>query len=246
MLSASWHHWKSLKTITSFNPNYKSIMKNYSISKIKTDFIPSASFDSSIWASIIPLKIDTWPWHKSDEPKVPSVEVKVLYSDKNLYLRYFVKEKFIIAKTAEPQGKVHLDSCVEFFVSPNENGYFNFELNCIGSIHLGFKQDRYSGGFIEEKDLNKIIVATSLTKGKAIEDAVASPKEGYIVEYSVPLELFVEYSKCERPVKGTFWRANFYKCGDNLPSPSWGVWSNVATPKPDFHRPEFFGTILFS
>jgi len=95
-------------------------MKHYSISKISKDFTPTASFDSSLWDKIIPLNIDTWPWHKSDEPKVPSVEVKGIYSDKNLYLRYFVKEKFIIARTTKPQGKVHLDSCVEFFVAPNK------------------------------------------------------------------------------------------------------------------------------
>lgn len=221
-------------------------MKNYSISRIPEDFTPTASFDSSLWAKVIPLNIDTWPWHKSDEPKVPSVEVKVIYSDRNLYLRYFVKEKFIIARTTKPQGKVHLDSCVEFFVSPNKSGYFNFELNCIGSIHLGFKQDRHSGGFIEDDDLNKIMVATSLPKGKAIEEAAASPKEGYIVEYSVPLQIFARYSKCDIPQKGTSWRANFYKCGDDSPEPSWGVWSNVSTPEPDFHRPEFFGEIIFN
>lgn len=221
-------------------------MKNYLISKTKTDFTPSASFDSQVWANATPLGIDTWPWHKSYEPKVPSVAVKALYSDKNIYLRFFVKEKFIIAKTTESQGKVHLDSCVEFFVSPNENGYFNFELNCVGSVHLAFKQDRHSGKFVEQQDLDKIKVATSLPKGKAIEEAIASPKKGYIVEYCVPLELFTKYSKCDLPQKGTIWKANFYKCGDNLPAPSWGVWSEVSTPEPDFHRPEFFGEIIFN
>lgn len=222
------------------------IMKNYFISKVRADFAPSANFNSPIWRDITPLNIDTWPWHKTHEPKVPSVEVKLLYSDKNIYLRYFVREKFIIARTTKPQGKVHLDSCVEFFVAPNKNGYFNFELNCIGSIHLGFKQDRHSGGFIAEEDLNKITIATSLPNGKSIEEAVLAPEEGYIVEYCIPFEIFLKYAKCDMPQKGTSWRANFYKCGDNLPEPSWGVWSDIATPNPDFHRPEFFGTIIFS
>jgi len=221
-------------------------MRTYRISHIEKDFTPSADLNSSVWKNIEPLIIDIWPWLKPEEPQVPFVEAKTLYSDTKIYLRYFVKEKFVIAKTTSPQGKVHMDSCVEFFVSPNSSGYFNFELNCIGSIHLGFKQDRHSGGFVELEDLNKITIATSLPKGKAINEATASPKEGYIVEYSVPLEVFAKYSKCNIPTKGTVWRANFYKCGDNLPDPSWGVWSRVSTPNPDFHRPEFFGELIFN
>ncbi len=221
-------------------------MRNYIISKIKTDFTPSAAFNAPVWTNVTALSIDTWPWHKPNEPEVPSVEVQLLYSDDNIYLRYLVKEKFIIAKTTEPQGKVHLDSCVEFFVSPNKKGYFNFELNCIGSIHLGFRQGRLSGKLVDQADLDKITVATSLPKGVAIENATPGYEKEYIVEYSVPFELFVKYAECDKPQKGSVWRANFYKCADNSPEPAWGVWSNVSTPNPDYHRPEFFGSITFS
>ncbi|HBM14857.1 MAG TPA: hypothetical protein DD381_00680 [Lentisphaeria bacterium] len=220
-------------------------MKNYRIAHIEKDFIPSADFNAPVWKNIKPLIIDIWPWHKPEEPQVHYAEVKLLYSRINIYLRYLVKEKYILARTIVPQGKVHLDSCVEFFVSPNSNGYFNFEFNCIGSIHLGYRQDRNTGKFVDIEDIKGIKIATSLQKGKAIEEAIASPEEGYIVEYSVPLKLFAKYSECGIPEKETIWKANFYKCGDNLPNPSWGVWSNVITQTPDFHRPEFFGEIIF-
>ncbi|MCK7480493.1 MAG: carbohydrate-binding family 9-like protein [Candidatus Moduliflexus flocculans] len=40
--------------------------------------------------------------------------------------------------------------------------------------------------------------------------------------------------------------ANFYKCGDETEFPHYGAWSPVETPAPDFHRPEFFGEIVFA
>ncbi len=39
-------------------------------------------------------------------------------------------------------------------------------------------------------------------------------------------------------------RANFYCCGDLTPRPCYAAWSPVLTPAPDFHRPEFFGTLI--
>ncbi|MBO6237358.1 MAG: hypothetical protein J6N50_01050, partial [Bacteroidales bacterium] len=40
-------------------------------------------------------------------------------------------------------------------------------------------------------------------------------------------------------------RGNFYKCGDGLPVPHYLSWAPVGTPRPDFHRPEFFEEIVF-
>ncbi len=39
-------------------------------------------------------------------------------------------------------------------------------------------------------------------------------------------------------------RANFYKCGDETEFPHYGAWS-LRDGGPDFHRPEFFGSIVF-
>ena len=39
-------------------------------------------------------------------------------------------------------------------------------------------------------------------------------------------------------------RANFYKCGDKTAHPHYVSWSPIDTPKPDFHRPDFFGELI--
>ena len=36
-----------------------------------------------------------------------------------------------------------------------------------------------------------------------------------------------------------------YKCGDCLPVPHFISWNPIQTENPDFHRPEFFGQMLF-
>lgn len=38
-------------------------------------------------------------------------------------------------------------------------------------------------------------------------------------------------------------KANFYKCGDELQTPHFLSWNPIEIEKPDFHRPDFFGTL---
>ena len=40
-------------------------------------------------------------------------------------------------------------------------------------------------------------------------------------------------------------RANFYKCGDELPTPHFLSWNPIEWPEPSFHRPEQFGKLIF-
>ena len=84
----------------------------------------------------------------------------------------------------------------------------------------------------------------------AAESSIRGPVVGEIgapewtLEYRVPLALFKSlYGEEVRP--GRRAAANFYKCGDETEVPHYGAWSPVGTPAPDFHRPEFFGEIVF-
>ena len=69
--------------------------------------------------------------------------------------------------------------------------------------------------------------------------------DNWLVEYRVPLVLFRKlYGQDVRA--GHRAAANFYKCGDETPVPHYGAWSPVGTAAPDFHRPEFFGELVFA
>lgn len=56
----------------------------------------------------------------------------------------------------------------------------------------------------------------------------------------IPLDL-IGLEGCEFPVT---MRGNFYKCADLTTVPHYLSWSPVGTPSPDFHRPEYFGTLV--
>jgi hypothetical protein len=60
---------------------------------------------------------------------------------------------------------------------------------------------------------------------------------------AIPLSIFTHHPNLS--LKGKTCNANFYKCGDKLAEPHFIAWSNIDTPKPDFHRPDFFGQVFF-
>jgi len=39
--------------------------------------------------------------------------------------------------------------------------------------------------------------------------------------------------------QGRLFKANFYKCGDELPLPHYLSWNPIYTETPDFYRPDF-------
>jgi hypothetical protein len=60
---------------------------------------------------------------------------------------------------------------------------------------------------------------------------------------ALPVKL---YSLSEvKPLKGRKIQANFYKCGDNMPQKHYLSWHPIEIEKPNFHRPDHFGTLYF-
>ena len=59
------------------------------------------------------------------------------------------------------------------------------------------------------------------------------------------MQILSTYAPVTAPGPGVAWRANFYKCADASSHPHWLTWAPVDWPQPDFHRKEFFGTLVF-
>jgi hypothetical protein len=59
------------------------------------------------------------------------------------------------------------------------------------------------------------------------------------------MEILQKYAPVQRPGPTVTWRANFYKCGDKTSHPHWLTWNPVDKPRPDFHLPQYFGTLVF-
>ena len=171
----------------------------------------------------------------------PEVEFRIAYCQGNILLKYYVAEENIMAKETRVNGDVYKDSCVEFFVSPDQNDiYYNFEFNCIGIPHVGYGKVGTKKALIDPEILKSITVRSSLgnqpfdekTGGHQWEMMIIIPKKCFAFDKDI---LF----------KGLKANANFYKCGDNTSKPHYVTWNPVGTKEPDFHQPKYFGEIFF-
>lgn len=212
---------------------------SYTIRRIDDDFHPGGL--SGPWAALPSLAIDNYLW--LDNAYRPDVRVRLCYSSLYLYVMFRVGERRVRVRYTKFQDPVYKDSCVEFFVDafPETGlGYVNFETNGAGTLLAAFGLDRSHRASLWPEDLAGFEISSSIEGPLDGEHG----REDWTLEYRVPLALFHKlYGRAVRP--GLRAAANFYKCGDETEVPHYGAWSPVETPTPDFHRPEFFGELLF-
>lgn len=219
-------------------------MLQYKIKKINQDFDLNVNNQNEAWniSQEISLKYN-WPKF----PYQPKVRVKSLYSEKFLYLRFDVEEDAIQSTATKINDFVYIDSCIEFFCAPDPKRpdlYYNLEMNCCGNVYMAYGPDRRLGEriFVPVQALEKIIYSTSI-KGATKEISPSDKK--WEIEIKIPWSVYQTMSQTPVPLKGSVWRGNFYKCGDKLPKIHYGSWNKIEVPSPDFHRPEFFGELIF-
>ena len=178
---------------------------------------------------------DTFPYR-------PDVKFRIAHSNDQLWLKFYVNEEYILAQRTEPNSATHRDSCVEFFIDPQQNdSYYNFEFNCIGTTHLAYGPDRHERTFIDPKLIEQEIkIKSSLGDRSFAEKSGGHEWEMTVI---IPAKVFVHSDSLS--FKDLISRANFYKCGDDTSKKHYLSWNPVGTERPDFHRPEFFGKLIF-
>lgn len=182
--------------------------------------------------------VDCINW-KDQFPYHPLTTFAIAHSDTCIYIDFFVRCNYLRAVNYKNNSDVYQDSCVEFFVAPNGCApYFNFEFNCIGTIHAAKRMDRHSGTLLTDEQLDTVRRFASCGS-KPFKELEGMFSWNLVV--AIPLELIgVKYT----PGKPVSLRGNFYKCADATSDPHYISWSPIDTPTPDFHRPEFFGEII--
>ena len=197
-----------------------------------------------VWNKIL----DELPVYPIDEanwkayPYVPEVNFSIAHTDNSLVLRYQVHEKCTMAQVMEDNGAVWTDSCVEFFISFDDTGYYNFEFNCIGSALLAFRKEKPLAEHAKEDVLKSVIRYPSLPH-MIFKEEKGTEKNNWELLVIIPCSAFFKHHFTS--LKHLEARANFYKCGDYLSMPHFVSWNPIATPEPNFHVPEFFGEIKF-
>jgi hypothetical protein len=185
------------------------------------------------------LMIDTINW-KGYTYK-PDVALSIAYSSHEIYLKYYITENYFKAEKTIANEMVCEDSCVEFFVSPEDDGiYYNMEFNAIGTCLFGTGTGRADSKRVRPDIISKIRRLTTAGKEPVKEK---TGKYAWTITIAIPFEVFFHHQV--RDLKGKIFRANFYKCGDKLTVPHYVTWNPVGTEKPDYHQPEHFGLLKF-
>lgn len=170
----------------------------------------------------------------------PITNFNIARSANSIFIKFSVRGSMLRAIYTNDQDPVHEDSCVEFFCMPvGSEEYTNFEFNCIGTCSASSRKSRTEN-----------VVPFSMEEMKMIERfpslgrRVFKEMEGMFeweLTVKVPFVL-IGINPVNLPAKIL---GNFYKCADGTDSPHYVSWSPIKTDKPDFHRPEFFGELVF-
>ena len=176
-----------------------------------------------------------------DYPYHPETKFRIAHTDTHIVIQFDVEETSIRAEALHDGGRVWEDSCCEFFVAPDADGlYYNFECNCIGTLLAAVGPERENRQPATPETLNSIARKTTFAHSRI---PLSQGEYHWQQEIIIPVSAFFRHHIAS--LSGKTMRCNFYKCGDKLHRPHFLSWSPVNTPTPDFHRPDFFGTIHF-
>lgn len=176
-----------------------------------------------------------WPDHF---PYKPECGFAIGWCRQGIGILFNVKGSDLRAIALEDNGNVWEDSCCEFFLShPTDGTYFNFELNCIGTLLAAKRKSRTECTHFPQEKLAQIKRFSTLAHERIdIADEEKCWSNGMFIPFSL---IGIDGDNPPESI-----RLNIYKCGDKTAHPHFLSWAPVRTEKPDFHRPEFFGEAL--
>lgn len=201
------------------------------------------SYDQLV--AIHPVKIGTNNWPELF-PYAPEVNLRIARSRTALFLEYEVRGEDLRAQNLEDNGRQWEDSACEFFVCPDVTSadsttpcdYFNFEVNCIGTLLCAKGPDRHNRVLQSAEAMKQIVRHTSLERKAYDEPGLHQWTVGLEIPFAF---LGLDPANLPERIKG-----NFCKCAALTPHLHYLSWMPIEAPRPDFHRPECFGVLVLS
>ena len=220
-------------------------MKQYTVLRARATPELDGAWDGPAWAAVPVVEVDHF--HAEGQDHCPRTQAKMVHDDAGVYVIFQVQDQYVRCVETKRQGPVCRDSCVEFFVEPVPGrGYFNFEINCGGTLLLHYNAQpagvHYAPKLLNGEDLDQVRIYHSMPR--VVEPELHGPVT-WRIEFFAPYELFEACAGPARPEAGTVWRGNFYKCGDETSHPHWGMWNPIPGPL-GFHRTEYFAPLIFA
>jgi hypothetical protein len=190
-------------------------------------------------------------FHPTSSDHRPVARVRMLYDNNAIYVRFHVNDRYVRCAHTKHQSVVSRDTCVECFLEPAVGkGYFNFEMNCGGTMLLYYIEDATRLGpgvfakftVLPDEDLRKITLDHSLPS--LIEQEIEHPVEWWLM-LTVPLSVLERYAGKIADPSRQIWRGNFFKCADQTSHPHWASWTPLGENL-RFHQPDKFGWLHFA
>lgn len=185
----------------------------------------------SNWARAAPQRFDA-DWQGKNADPARETEVRVLWTEKALHLRFRCKYRTItVFPDADPNGRrdqLWDRDVAEAFLQPdpmNTRRYMEFEISPTGQwIDL----DIASG---ERKDLR-----SGLQRRVVLDESAKT----WIAELAIPMNCLTESFS-----PTATWKVNFYRVEGASEPRFYSAWRPTGTPMPNFHVPEAFGELVF-
>jgi hypothetical protein len=204
------------------------------------DFKVTGDGSASAWE-----KAEWQPMHRrAAEGNAYQTRIKLLYSQKGLYILMDATDKKITATRKEDFENLWEEDVFEAFLWPDERHplYFEYEISPL-NVELPILIPNLEGKFLGWRPWHyegdrKTRKATSAVGGSLKSGAKV---EGWKAEVFIPYDLLTPLHNVP-PKRGTRWRANFYRMDyDEGKTTSWD-WARVG---PSFHEFQKFGTLVF-
>ena len=192
-------------------------------------------FDSCSWVMdnlpLHALSNTSWPQYGTD----CNAGFSMAHTGSAILVKFYITGDYFQSSVRAINTAVNKDNCVEFFISFDQDAYYNIEFNCLGVGKMAYGAKRTKRQFLPASAVRKIKVMNKL--GHANGDF------NWEMILYIPLEVF-EFDAISS-LKGLTCKGNFYKCGDDLPNPHFLSWNRIESPEPNFHLPAYFGEIVF-
>ena len=207
------------------------------------------AWDSQIWRPVPALGVAHF--HARSGAHRPPVQAKLLHARGTLHVLFRVQDRFVRAACTRYGQMVCKDSCVEIFVQPKDTaGYFNFEVNCGGTMLLWYVRDATLTPQGQFKDYTEVPADVARAIGvyhslpAHVPDEIGEPVE-WRVQLAIPASVLEPFVGPIGELRGQAWRANLFKCADATSHPHWASWNPIGEEL-NFHQPRYFGTLRFA
>ncbi len=184
-----------------------------------------------------PISNSPWDYEFSGE-----AGFSIGYTDAGILLKFNIIEENVLAVYTKTNDPVYRDSCVELFISlNNDDAYYNFEFNSTGTCLAGYGPSLEERALLSPEKIKQINIISASFKSIVYKE---QEMINWQLTLLIPNQAF-QFHEIES-FKGKEAKVNFYKCGDDLPKPHFLCWNPITdTPEPNFHLPNYFGKATF-